>query len=198
MRSPSSTPHSPRIKFRHTRFYFSDGSAIFLVGKKLYKLHMSLLQPHSPICKRLFSIHGNTSWHWTSPSPSLISSLRDILELATFLEWEDARCFAINAMDHVAISPAMRLSLAVRFGVEEWIGPAYRDLMAVPTHELTREHFTELGDPLCHLIVTTQAAINHRRLVVADNLLKLPHSNTSCGIPTHMCRYNLEVTWRDD
>ncbi|KAF8512715.1 hypothetical protein JB92DRAFT_2927003, partial [Gautieria morchelliformis] len=42
----------------HERFYWHNGSTVSLVGNKLYKLHMSLLEPHSIILKDMFTMPG--------------------------------------------------------------------------------------------------------------------------------------------
>jgi hypothetical protein len=70
--------------------------------------------------------------------------------------------------------------------------------MAMPTHMLMLDDFMLLGWPICHLIITTQAAIRNHHLLVAYNPLKLPHIETSCKKSmVSTCQCNWEAAWWD-
>jgi hypothetical protein len=134
----------------------------------------------------------------TPQFPSL-NALKAILELATFLQWEDARHFAIQALSAptMSLSPALRLSLALSFRISNWIDPAFAELMATPLSSLTLEDFVLLGPPITHLIITTQASIRAHRLLVAYNPFKPPNYDPTCKKPIVGCQCNWEAAWWD-
>ncbi|KAF8574271.1 hypothetical protein K439DRAFT_1550709 [Ramaria rubella] len=116
-------------------------------------------------------------------SPPL-DALKDILELATFLEMEISRSFAIQALASptLNLSPATRLSLAISFRIGDWIEPAFREMITTPANHMSLEDFTQLGPPVTYLIMATQAAIRSHCLVVAYNLLKPPSHDVASAI----------------
>ncbi|KAF8573952.1 hypothetical protein K439DRAFT_891785 [Ramaria rubella] len=128
-----------------------------------------------------------------------LDALKDILELATFLEMEIARSFAIQALASptLNLSPATRLSLAISFRIGDWIEPAFREMIATPANHMSLEDFTQLGPPVTYLIMATQAAIRSHRLVVAYNPLKPPSHDVSCKKPMIGCQCNWEAAWWD-
>jgi hypothetical protein len=128
-----------------------------------------------------------------------LTALKSILGLATFLQWEDARHFAIQALSApmMTLSPALRLSLALSFRISNWIDPAFSELMVTPLGSLTLEDFTLLGPPITHLIVTTQASIRAHRLLVAYNPFKPTSHDPTCKKPIVRCQCNWEAAWWD-
>jgi hypothetical protein len=69
--------------------------------------------------------------------------------------------------------------------------------MEIPSHLFTLEDFTLLGYPICHMILTTQAAIRNHRLLVAYNPLKPPHHEATCKKPMVTCQCNWDAAWWD-
>jgi hypothetical protein len=104
-----------------------------------------------------------------------VGGLQDILELSTFLEIDIARLFAIQALANpkLNLSPCVRLSLAIRFRISDWIEPAFDELIATPANQIPHEDFVLIGMDVVHLILDTQAAIHAHRLLVAYNPLKI-------------------------
>ncbi|KAF8590166.1 hypothetical protein K439DRAFT_1612166 [Ramaria rubella] len=217
-----------RAPIHHKKLYFEDGSAIFQVENTLYKLHMSLLQPNSIVLNNMFTMpEGNgphnakeglsddnpiqlsepftvkkfdnlLSWFYSPQFPPL-DALKDIPELATFLEMEIARTFAIQALASptMNLSPATRLSLAISFRIGDWVEPAFHKLIATPANMMSLEDFTQLGPPVMYLIMATQAAIHSHHLVVAYNPLKPPSHYISCKKLIIGCQCNWEAAWWD-
>jgi hypothetical protein len=119
------------------------------------------------------------------------------LELASFLEWDSTHNFAIEVLGSptLCLSPSMRLSLAISFQIRAWIEPAFKELMDMPSHLFTLNNFTLLSFPICHMILTTQAAIQNHHLLVAYNPLKPPHHEDTCKKLMVMCQCNWDAAW---
>ena len=69
--------------------------------------------------------------------------------------------------------------------------------ITIPTHTLFLKDFTLLGFSICHLIVTTQAAIQNHHLIVAYNPLKPKHHEAMCKKPMITCQCNWDAAWWD-
>jgi hypothetical protein len=128
-----------------------------------------------------------------------VTALTDILELSTFLEWDNARSFAIQTLSSstIGLTPAHKLSLAISYRIHPWIEPTFQLLMNTQTHSFTVEDSAFLGQRIMMLIVTTQATIRNHRLLVAYNPLKLQHHLTACKQPLTTCQCNWESAWWD-
>jgi hypothetical protein len=126
-----------------------------------------------------------------------VGGLQDILELSTFLEIDIARLFAIQALANpkLNLSPCVRLSLAIRFRISDWIEPAFDELIATPANRIPHEDFMLIGMDVGHLILATQAAIRAHRLLVAYNPLKIANHDPSCEKPVVGCQCNWEAAW---
>ncbi|KAF8523855.1 hypothetical protein JB92DRAFT_2883211, partial [Gautieria morchelliformis] len=169
----------------HERFYWHDGSTIFLVDNTLYKLHMSLLEPHSIVLRDMFTMPATASgsddderpikigapftvrkldnlliwFHRVDLTVLDVSALTDILELALFLQWDTARHFAIQALKDSSLTASHWLSLAISYRIPDWIEPAFKDLMDTLPQTFTTEDSMLLGQHIMMLIMTMQAAI---------------------------------------
>lgn len=128
-----------------------------------------------------------------------LEALTSILELATFLEMDSARAFAIQALGAptMDLSPARRLSLALSYRITEWIEPAFRQLVATSANRITPDDFCMLGSPLTHLVMSTQADIHSLRLAIAFNPLKPTSHDVSCQKPYMGCQCSWEAAWWD-
>ncbi|KAF8531042.1 hypothetical protein JB92DRAFT_2854718, partial [Gautieria morchelliformis] len=203
----------------HERFYWRDGSTIFLVDNTLYKLHMSLLEPHSIVLRDMFTMPAAASgsdesvqegdsddsitvrkldnlliwFHRVDLTVLDVSALTDILELALFLQWDTARHFAIQVLKDSGLTASHRLSLAISYRIPDWIELAFKDLMDTPPQTFTTEDSMLLGQHIMMLIMTMQAAICHHRLLVAYNLLKLRHHDIACVKQSATCQCNWET-----
>ncbi|KAF8490491.1 hypothetical protein JB92DRAFT_3008906, partial [Gautieria morchelliformis] len=212
----------------HERFYWHDRSTIFLVDNTLYKLHMSLLEPHSIILRDMITMPAAASgsdesvqegdsderpikigtvftvrkldnlliWFHRVDSTVLdVSALTDIVELALFLQWDTARHFAIQELKDSGLTASHRLSLAISYRIPDWIEPAFKDLMDTPPQTFTTDDSMLLGQHSMMLIMTTQAAIRHHRLLVAYNPLKLRPHDVACVKQSATCQCNWETAW---
>jgi hypothetical protein len=121
------------------------------------------------------------------------------LELGTFLEWDRARNFAIQALSRsdMQLSPACRLSLAISYRINDWIEPSFRELLATPTDKITLEDYMHLGYEILHVLISTKAKIHNHRLLVAYNPLNPPAHDASCKSPRVTCQSNWEEAWWD-
>ena len=122
-----------------------------------------------------------------------------MLELATFLEMDHARAFAIQALSGptLTLSPALRLSLAISFRIKDWMEPAFNELLTIPAHAMSPDDFQLLTGPLLYLIMSTQSANCAHRLLVVYNPLKPPSHNLSCEKPVVGCQCHWEAAWWD-
>ncbi|KAF8590165.1 hypothetical protein K439DRAFT_1612165 [Ramaria rubella] len=195
---------------QHERLYFQDRSAIFQVENVLYMLHMSLLQLNSIVLNNMFTMPEGegqqshkegvcTNVSRRNPQFPPLDALKDILELATFLEMEITCSFAIQALASLTLnlSPTTHLSLASSFHIGDWIEPAFWEMITTPANHMSLEDFTQLGPLVTYLIMATQAAIHLHRLVVAYNPLKPPSHDVSCKKPMIGCQCNWEAAWWD-
>ncbi|KAF8505010.1 hypothetical protein JB92DRAFT_3204705 [Gautieria morchelliformis] len=128
-----------------------------------------------------------------SSDPPPLEGLVSILELGTFLQIDVARTFAIQALSNTSLN----LSLALRFQISNWIGSAYKELVATPAHRLSLEDVSLLGLAIMHIIHSTQSEIRHLRLVLAYNLLKMEKHDASCKRPPLGCQASWEAAWWD-
>jgi len=112
---------------------------------------------------------------------------------------ENACVFAIQALaaPMLKLSPALRLCLALSCRIEDWVEPAFKELIATPGNLISLDDFTLLGPALCHLIVATQAAIRSHCLLVAYNPLKPSSHDLTCKKPLLSCQSNWELAWWD-
>ena len=67
--------------------------------------------------------------------------------------------------------------------------------MCTPACQLTVEDFSQLGVPVIHLIMATQASVRCLRLAIAYNLLKPYRHNFTCKRTG--CQSNWEMAWWD-
>ena len=128
-----------------------------------------------------------------------MEALTAILELGTFLDMEIARSYSIQVlgMPSMGLSPALKLSLAISFRIHDWIEPAFKELISIPSHLISLEDYVLLGPPIGYLITATQSAIRSHRLVVAYNPMKPPSHDPSCKKPMVGCQCNWEAAWWD-
>ena len=114
---------------------------------------------------------GLLIWNRISRDPPPLEGLTAILELATFLEMDGARNFAIHHLSsaELGLSASQRISLGLGYRITKWLEPAFRELVLTPACRLTVEDFALLGIPVVHLIMATQASIRCLRLAIAYN-----------------------------
>jgi hypothetical protein len=131
--------------------------------------------------------------------PPPLEALIAILELATFLEMDVARNFAIQhlAAPALGLFPSRRLSLGLSYRISTWLEPAFRELITTPACRISIEYFALLGVPVCHLLMSTQASIRSLRLAIAFNPFKPPKHDTTCKRPSTGCQSSWEIAWWD-
>ncbi|KAJ6491601.1 hypothetical protein C8R47DRAFT_957171, partial [Mycena vitilis] len=145
---------------KHPRFWYADGNVAVVVANTAYKLHRYLFE--------------NSTWKWTFATPVtgshyLVENKPDFdrflsvlypldygkYECQTAEEWtsvlvvadrakmESIRRLAIDRLAEVA-GPVDKITLGHRYGVPEWLAPAYLAL-AMRKEPLTATEGTKLG-----------------------------------------------------
>ena len=110
----------------------------------------------------------------------------------------DVACsFAIHhlASPALGLSATRTLSLGLRYHITDWLEPAFQELVRTPACRLTVEDFAQLGFPVIHLIMATQASIRCLRLAIAYNPLKPYRHDFTCKRAG--CQSNWEMAWWD-
>ena len=97
-----------------------------------------------------------------------VEYLTAILKLGEFYQAPKLVDYAIHTLEqHSAFSPHLRLNLAQRYGVSQWIEPAFRQLIDAPLLALSDDHISQLGFRVFVLLARTHARIVYHRQTCA-------------------------------
>ncbi|TDL30239.1 hypothetical protein BD410DRAFT_710334 [Rickenella mellea] len=214
-----------------SRHYYPDGTTVFQVENTLYRLHASLLQQRSPIFRHMFSVPPGTNASEGKDDSAPIclhgvkssdfdhlcfypfgcfvkhSSSEDFLvaliKLSTLYDIEDGREYAIAQFPTSPTwRPALQLHIARSYRVEDWIEPAFRQLIANPTISMPWCDAELLGLPTYHLVVQTITKVEAQQKLLAFYPAEMkewifcttPENCTSCwelGWWNHVARHLL-------
>ncbi|KAI0697420.1 hypothetical protein C8T65DRAFT_743210 [Cerioporus squamosus] len=213
------------LRRRHTRFYLPRGTDIFAVQNTLYKLHADLLGLKGGVMKDLLelpqSMEGREGLtddnpivlpqltekefehyldfvyqgHMLPPHP--LQKLVDVLKVSTQWEVDDGRTWAIHHLEHTENVPAsLRLRLALRYEVPQWVEPAFRDLVFnVPVSHLKRDDLASIGYPVYALITKVKEAIDRERRVLAHLPPELNTHDPTCANNARCAMIWRETWW---
>lgn len=128
--------------------------------------------------------------------PYTLQKLADILKVSTQWEVESGRVWAIHHLETTPSVPAsLRLHLARRYAVPNWIEPAFRDLVFnISLGDLRGDDFTHLGYPVYILISKLKEAIEQERRVVAYLAPDCRTHNAACT-NSDRCSLIWRETW---
>ncbi|KAJ7679331.1 hypothetical protein DFH06DRAFT_974858, partial [Mycena polygramma] len=94
---------------------------------------------------------------------------------------------------HQVLHPTMRISLAIRFHVPQWIEPAFRTLTRTPLRSLTVAQINELGFSPYIILAETQAKIAEHRTFCALTVPPVIHG-PYCPHPSS-CEKSFAHAW---
>ncbi|KAH8079841.1 hypothetical protein BXZ70DRAFT_960709 [Cristinia sonorae] len=191
---------------RHPTYYLEGGDLVLKVENTLYRLLRSHLALHSVTFKSVLGIPGGEGsdgqsdesplelfqvkesdfnwwldWIFHSSATQLYNfseqQLYVILQLSDKFQSEDGIKFAI---DHLALHdmpPLLRMSLGIKYRVQEWVRTAANQFMRQPVGSLSVEDFRQLGD-IAHIIYRRHDELEDRRKSAS---LGPPSFRTSIG-----------------
>jgi hypothetical protein len=88
-----------------------------------------------------------------------------ILKLSVFLEVKDGENWALAELPRLSnFSPALKLEVARKYRVDNWVEPAFRELMTIPLQDFEISDVHRIGLTYYAILVNTKAKIDdHRR-----------------------------------
>ncbi|KAF8494782.1 hypothetical protein JB92DRAFT_3147091 [Gautieria morchelliformis] len=129
----------------HERFYWCDGSTNFLVDNTLYKLHMSLLEPHSIVLRDMFTMpaaaSGSDESVWEGDSderPIKIGAPFTVRKLDNLLIWFHR--VDLTVLDVSALTDILELALFL-----QWDTARHFAIQALKDSGLTASHRLSLA-----------------------------------------------------
>lgn len=111
-----------------------------------------------------------------------------VLHVSNFLDIPDGKAWAIRELPQLAtFNPILRLELARKYRIDDWVEPAFHSLMTLPLHNIEVEEAARIGLPFYNILVRTKLKIeNHRR----DMAFVPPPAENDidrCDTPCHCC-----------
>jgi len=104
-------------------------------------------------------------------NPIVISTEQHVLllESSDFYQMPRLKDHATAQLEHKLddIRPAKRVELARRFGIQEWLHPAFFQIVTGPVEHLRAEDLDLLGPTTVHLLMQHQAAMSRLRKTLA-------------------------------
>ncbi|KAK7436502.1 hypothetical protein VKT23_019056, partial [Stygiomarasmius scandens] len=169
--TPPPLPYSyGQISKLSLRFYFVDGTCVIQVGDTLYRIHKHVLNA-SPVLAAEYGDWQRNQWGWggnnfsltkrceprefdlllsifypsdfTRHEPQTVAEWTCVLKLASELQMKHIRVLAVNQLSSIT-SAAERIELANKYGIKDWLVPAFMELCA-RTEELTLEEGKKMG-----------------------------------------------------
>ncbi|EPQ57570.1 hypothetical protein GLOTRDRAFT_127923 [Gloeophyllum trabeum ATCC 11539] len=117
-----------------------------------------------------------------------------ILKLSHMWEITDAHNYAIQMLNKSTVSnPALRFHLGCTYQVYDWIEPAFRELMSMPVHAITRPMAHLIGPNAFYAIANTHAQIAEHRLVLA--FYPSPYIEDVSCFTSEQCRQAWTTQW---
>ncbi|KAJ7741861.1 hypothetical protein B0H16DRAFT_1728383 [Mycena metata] len=119
---------------------------------------------------------------WSMEEPPL-ERLIAILRLGHFLDVETGTLYAThNLSSHTLLTAPMRLYLAMKFDVDEWVGIAFKALMRRSLLTISENDEQLLGRSAYRLLVKTHTAVQEHRTNLAFHAPPVIHDPTCTGI----------------
>ncbi|GJE99208.1 hypothetical protein PsYK624_154570 [Phanerochaete sordida] len=139
-----------QAQYKHPKYYFDDGSVLFLVGGLSYRVHRYLFSRESPYWSALLPRESNSdtfdladkdthdfdafldvlySTCYRSPDISTTREWSAVLRLATEWSFDGIRALAVERLEPIA-SPIEKLVLSYSHAIAEWRSAAYTALCA--------------------------------------------------------------------
>lgn len=120
---------------------------------------------------------------WRPPSLEGVDRLLALLKLGSLYEIDDAKAFAMSLIEsHPDIHPSVRLHASQKYGIREWLSPAFRDLLQLPLQSLTLVDVARLGFPTYSVLAVTKEKTECHRKQVAQTfpIVHLPYRHPNC------------------
>lgn len=129
---------------------------------------------------------------WEKPPPYDNAVLVSLLKLATLYEMESVRNFAIyHLQSSRGVSSAMKIELARKYTVPEWIAPAFKVLLATGTPYISRADVNRLGLETYYILANAHAEIVEARARLS--LVAPPIVHGDQCVDRRYC----EVAWKE-
>ncbi|KAF7325306.1 BTB domain-containing protein [Mycena venus] len=155
--NPEPSPRRSRFN-EHPRFFFADGTVIFLVEKNLYRVHRYFFERDSAIFASMFSlptVAGERPEGEVVENPIILEGVNTVdfdrflavlypinfatRDIASTEEWTSVLSLASRweftslrelAMQHLFLitSAVERIALGRRYDIPSWLGPAYAEV----------------------------------------------------------------------
>ncbi|KAJ7743024.1 hypothetical protein DFH07DRAFT_750034, partial [Mycena maculata] len=120
---------------------------------------------------------------YTGPSdhPKTNEFLVSVLSLSTFYQIRDGRDHAISQLTHPGkkFHPALQFHLARCYRIDEWIEPAFRQLVEMPIQSLDMTHLEQIGPHgFFHLVQTKEKLLQVRQQLAFHIPPTITHSES--------------------
>ncbi|KLO16316.1 hypothetical protein SCHPADRAFT_995145 [Schizopora paradoxa] len=120
-----------------------------------------------------------------------------LLKLSTKYMADKARLHAIKLLEsHPCLTPVLKLSLACKYAVTEWIRDSVFDILRLPLGSLTCEDATILGFRVYIVLMTAREKVSLHRLDMAFATPEIVHFDGHFGSSSEgLCKTSWENAW---
>ncbi|KAF8481456.1 hypothetical protein JB92DRAFT_3132754 [Gautieria morchelliformis] len=125
---------------------------------------------------------------------SNIKALEDILKLSSYLMIEAGRSFAIAEVEHRYLTPTVKLLMAQRHQISNWVPGAVQALVMRPPSFFTLAEYEALGTRNIYTLEKVRTQIQHHRLCVAFHSPNIIHEERLC-LQKDACGDAWEASW---
>jgi hypothetical protein len=139
-----------------------------------------------PVGSDLIITDGFCRWDF----PPDLDAMAAVLKLSDRWICAEPKKYAINEINRInsfpitfSVNPCRLLELSRRFRVDEWIRPAFQELVAIPVHTLSLEDIRAMGDRNYTALSRCQSTIQHLRLAVSATTPAIGDHAISCTSP---------------
>ncbi|KDQ05799.1 hypothetical protein BOTBODRAFT_182206 [Botryobasidium botryosum FD-172 SS1] len=137
-------------------------------------------------------------WMYTPESvgaPWCQDTLIAVLRFAKKYDFPDALAFAKSRLETVAFQPvpSLRLILARRHTIPDWVRPAIRDLIRFPVSAIPPAHIIDLGVHTLHTLALAKEAIARLRTSLTSHIPSVTHG-IRC-VDMKPCQRGLAFCW---
>ncbi|KDQ64005.1 hypothetical protein JAAARDRAFT_187390 [Jaapia argillacea MUCL 33604] len=131
-----------------------------------------------------------------APPPHSIQRLMDTLKLATRWGIEAGWKFAIHHLDSMTLNPSLRLELSRLYRVDNWIEPAFKELIPIRLNAITDEDVYRMGLRTYRKLTTTKELIEDEWKVVAMLPPPIEFESTGCKDHDKCCAVWKDIWWK--